>query len=88
MPDLTTAQRLAAYREELREAGFNDTEVNRFVATAAPSLVEDLQVQADLDNGDLSVGEVRVRLTAQWDEDDLQRVVEHVQATVSQAADQ
>jgi hypothetical protein len=49
MSTLTTAQRLAAYREELREAGFNETEVSEFVENAAPSLVEDVVVLADLD---------------------------------------
>ncbi|MFI6510118.1 hypothetical protein ACIBCT_21140 [Streptosporangium sp. NPDC050855] len=44
MTELTTAQRLATYREELRAAGFTHQEVRQLVEQAAPSLTEDVIV--------------------------------------------
>ncbi len=49
MTDLTTAQRLAAYRSELIEAGFTEAEATEFVKNAAPGLVEDVRVKDDQD---------------------------------------
>lgn len=49
MADLTTAQRLAEYRHELREAGFNEVDIARLIETAAPAMIEDIRVQSDLD---------------------------------------
>ncbi|GAA3957969.1 hypothetical protein GCM10023085_45590 [Actinomadura viridis] len=86
MSNLTTAQRLSAYREELCAAGFSDHEAGQLVESAAPSLIEDVEVQADLDDTTPSIGEVRIHLRPEWDEGDLRRVVEHVQGTVEKAA--
>lgn len=86
MADLTTAQRLAAYRTELLEAGFAESEVARFLETAAPSLIEDIEVQADLDDRP-PLGEVRVRMVPHLEEGDLERVAERVQRTVEDAAE-
>jgi hypothetical protein len=44
--DLTTAQRLAAYRAELIVAGFEPVEAQRLVEKVAPSLIEDLDLKA------------------------------------------
>lgn len=48
MSDLTTAQRLAAYRDELLAAGFNAREVWEIVEAATP-LFDDVTVEPDLD---------------------------------------
>lgn len=74
MPDLTSAQRLAAYRDELVEAGFDDAQVANLVGIAAPR-TDDIEVQADLDDATPPVGEVTVRLTPSIDPDALTRVV-------------
>lgn len=87
MADLTTAQRLAAYRTELLEAGFAESEVARFLETAAPSLIEDIEVQADLDDEGPSIGSVTVRLAPHLDEDDLRRIVERVHTATRSAAE-
>lgn len=84
MADLTSAQRLAAYREELLEAGFHEGQVYDLVQIAAPR-VEDVEVQADLDDRP-PLGEVRVRLVPHLEDGDLERVAERVQSTVEEAA--
>lgn len=87
MSDLTTAQRLAAYRDELKAAGFNEEQVAQFVAAVARPMMDDLVVQADLDSDDApSIGEVRVHLMPLVDNDDLTRVVERVRKDVAAAA--
>jgi hypothetical protein len=86
MADLTTAQRLAAYRDELQAAGFSPAEAAEIVQSAAPSLVEDVDVQADLDDTGAVIGEVRVRMVPHHNEDDLRQIAEHVHATVNKAA--
>lgn len=83
MSDLTSAQRLAAYRDELRDAGFSEDQVAYLVGIAAPHM-EDVEVQADLE--DPPLGEVRVRLKAELDKDDIARLVERVQAYVNDAS--
>lgn len=87
MADMTTAKRLAAYRDELLAEGFHPAEVARFLETAAPSLAEDIEVQADLDDRP-PLGEVRVRIVPHLEEGDLERVAERVQHTVEEAAKQ
>ena len=54
--NLTTARRLAAYRDELVGAGFSEKEARKFVRRLAPSEYLDLAVQADPDGGDPAVG--------------------------------
>lgn len=85
MADLTSAQRLAAYRDELRDAGFGEDQVAHLVGVAAPR-IEDVEVQADLDVEPTSIGEVRVRLKPHTDTEDLRRVADQVEATVRAAA--
>jgi hypothetical protein len=79
----TTAKRLAAYRDELLAAGFNEEQVREFVQTAAP-LPDDLVIQADLDT-EPAVGEVLVRFVPQIDPDEIERVVKQSQAFASRA---
>ena len=86
MADLTTAQRLARYRDELVEEGFNATEVARFLETAAPSLIEDIEVQTDLD-GMPAVGNVTVRLKPELDPAEIEALVNEVRAAVERATD-
>lgn len=83
----TTARRLAAYRDELRTAGFDEEQVRDFVQTAAP-LPDDLVIQADVDNEPTAVGEVVVRFVPRVDEGDIERAVKQAQATASKAAQQ
>lgn len=83
--DLTSAQRLAAYRDELRTAGFGEEQVAHLVGIAAPR-VEDIEIQADLDDPGEMIGEVKVRLKAELDKDDIARLVERVQAYVNDAS--
>lgn len=85
MSDLTTAQRLAAYCRELREAGFDEPTVDAFVSSAAPTNLDDVEVQSDLDDPATALGEVRVRMVPSLNEDDLKRMVEHVRNTVGEA---
>lgn len=86
MADLTTAQRLAAYRDELREAGFGDDEIAWCLNAAAPSLIEDVEVQADLDDQGPTIGTVEVRLDPHLNEDDLRRIVERIEDATEAAA--
>lgn len=85
MADMTTAKRLAAYRDELLAEGFHASEVAQFLESAAPSLAEDIEVQADLDDR-TPLGEVRVRIVPHLNDGDLERVAERVQRTVEEAA--
>lgn len=82
MPDLTTAQRLSAYRDELLAAGFAARDTWELVQSAAPALYEDLTVQADLDDTD-SHAVVNVRMVAQVDRESLDQAVEKVRRFVS-----
>ena len=77
MTDLTSAQRLAAYRSELLEAGFDEGQVDDLVRLAAPR-VEDVEVQADLDDEGPSIGSVTIRMTPHLDEEELRRILERV----------
>ena len=83
----TTAKRLAAYRDELREVGFTEIEVARFLETAAPSLIEDIEVKADLEGETHTIGAVTVRLSPHIDEDDLRRIVERIHTATRSAAE-
>ncbi|OLT13018.1 hypothetical protein BJF79_03720 [Actinomadura sp. CNU-125] len=85
MKYLTTAQRLAAYRDELQEAGFDEPTTGDLINFAAPRNLDDVEVQADLDDTAESLGEVRVRMVPRLDEDDLKRVAERVHNTVDEA---
>jgi hypothetical protein len=80
----TTAKRLAAYRDELLAAGFDEEQVREFVQTAAP-LPEDLVIQADLDT-EPAVGEVLVRFVPQIDAEEIERVVKQSAAFAGRAA--
>lgn len=86
MADLTTAQRLAVYRDELRAAGFGEAEVAEFVRSAAPGLVEDVEVQADLDDVGTPIGSVTVRMEPNVDEAEIRRIVERIQDATQSAA--
>lgn len=85
MADLTSAQRLAAYRAELLEAGFDAGQVDDLVQIAAPR-IEDVEVQADLDDDGPSIGTVNVRMDPHLDEDELRRIVERVHTATRSAA--
>lgn len=79
MPGLTSAQRLAAYRDELTAAGFDDDTAGRIVEQAAPKLIEDVEIQADLDDTTPgAIGEVTVRFTPSIDREELSRVIGQV----------
>lgn len=77
MPDLTTAQRLSAYFDELIEAGFNVDTASEMTLRAAPADLVDVEIQADLDDGlpDLSV---RVNLVPHLDPEDIRKMGEEV----------
>lgn len=47
MKYLTTAQRLATYRDELLAAGFDEATAGRLIDLAAPADLEDVAVQSD-----------------------------------------
>ncbi|MFB4294798.1 hypothetical protein ACBI99_44715 [Nonomuraea sp. ATR24] len=83
MPELTTAQRLAAYRDELLEAKFFPADVVHLVAAAAPSLVEDIQLAADIE--DAPALTVRVRLESHVDPESLGRAVDQAKAMLQQS---
>jgi NAD(P)-dependent dehydrogenase (short-subunit alcohol dehydrogenase family) len=75
----TTAKRLAAYRDELVAAGFTSDQANEFVATAAPGLIEDLVVAADVEDENPPIGEVRIHLRPQINDEDVARVAQEIQ---------
>lgn len=77
MADLTTARRLATYRDELAAAGFDELQVRDFLETAAPALVEDVVIQPDIDDT-TPVGEVRVRIVPTDVEGDAERIAARV----------
>jgi hypothetical protein len=79
LPDLTSTQRLAFYRDELRDAGFSDDQVANLIGIAAPR-IDDLEVKADVEDGSTPIGEVRVRLRPHLDGEELRRVVEGAKA--------
>lgn len=87
MAELTTAQRLAAYRDELREVGFDEEQVRDMVQSAAP-LPDDLVIQADVDNEAPVIGEMVVRFAPRIDEGEIERAVKQAQATVAKVAGQ
>jgi hypothetical protein len=83
---MTTAQRLAAYRNELIAAGFNPYEALSLVESAAPGLLDDVEVQADLDARPAPIAEVTVALAAKVDEKSLEHATEEISSAVRNAA--
>ncbi|MEV4672718.1 hypothetical protein AB0K34_13770 [Actinomadura sp. NPDC049382] len=83
----TTAKRLAAYRDELLEAGFDEEQVRDMVQTAAP-LPDDLVIQADLDNEPSAVGEVVIRFVPEIDTEEIERAAKRAHASASKAMGQ
>lgn len=86
MPDLSTAQRLAAYRDELVAAGFSPSEAWRLVESAAPALLDDVEIQPDIDGRPMPIAEVSVALDAKVDEESLERVAEEIRSALQNAA--
>ncbi|TYK45170.1 hypothetical protein [Actinomadura decatromicini] len=80
----TTAKRLAAYRDELREAGFDEDQVRDMIQTAAP-LPDDVVIQADVDNEPTSVGEVVVRFVPEIDAEEIERAAKRAHAAATKA---
>ena len=74
----TTARRLAAYRDELRAAGFDEDQVRDMVQTAAP-LPDDLVIQADVDN------EVVIRFVPEIDTEEIERAAKRAHAVATKA---
>lgn len=83
----TTAKRLAAYRDELRAAGFDEDQIRDMVQTAAP-LPDDLVIQADVDNEPSTVGEVVVRFVPEIDTEEIERAAKRAHAAASKAMGQ
>ncbi|HEY9370057.1 hypothetical protein [Streptomyces sp.] len=84
MPDLTTAQRLAAYRDELLAKGFNAREAWEIVEAATP-LFDDVTVQHDIDNT-TPVATVLVNMAASVDMDSLEQAANKVERFVQSAS--
>ncbi|MDH2424753.1 hypothetical protein [Sphaerisporangium sp. TRM90804] len=85
MPDLTTAQRLAAYREELLSDGFSDTQAWQLVERIAPSRYEDLEVASDLEESPAKMGAVTVYMLPKVDKDSLVKVAEEIRWSLQAA---
>lgn len=81
MPDLTTAQRLAAYRDELAAHGFNAHEAWEIVEAATP-LFDDLTVQADLDDTSEPRIPVTVDMVAHVDRESLDRARKEIERSL------
>jgi hypothetical protein len=81
MPDLTTAQRLAAYRDELAALGFNTHEAWEIVNAATP-LFDDVTVQADLDDTSEPRIPVTVDMVAHVDRESLDRAREEIESSL------
>jgi hypothetical protein len=77
MPDLTTAQRLSAYYDELKAAGFNPDIASQLTLRAAPADLVDIEIQADLDEGIPSLS-MRVNLVPHLDPEEIRRLGEEV----------
>lgn len=76
-PALTTAQRLSAYYDELKAAGFNTETASELTLRAAPTNLTDVEIQADLDEG-LPALSVRVNLVPHLDPEEIRRLGEEV----------
>ena len=88
MADLTTAQRLSAYADELTDAGLDSALVEDIVRDAARAIHEndgEPTVQADLDETNPVVGSVTIELKPQLNEASLERTVAAVHDTITQA---
>jgi hypothetical protein len=79
----TTAKRLSAYHDELAAAGFSDDIVAAFVSAIAPHHIEDLVIEADVEAEDQPVGEVRVHLRPQINDEDVARVADEIRRRAS-----
>lgn len=77
MPDLTTAQRLSAYYEELVAAGFTTDAASEMTLRAAPTDMVDVEIKTDLDDG-LPQLSVKVNLVPHLDPEEIRRIGEEV----------
>ena len=75
----TTAKRLAAYRTELIDAGFSPDRADELAAMAAPALVEDVVLASDAEDQGAPIGEVRVHLRPQINNEDVARIAQEIQ---------
>lgn len=78
MSDLTTAQRLAAYRDELIEAGFADAPAFGMVRRVAPRSLDDVELRSDQDDPPFKVGPVTVYMLAKVDEESIAKAAEEI----------
>jgi len=51
VPELTTAQRLAAYRDELLNAGFTPAQTWELLTRIAPDKYDHIKIKNDLEGG-------------------------------------
>ncbi|MFF9894961.1 hypothetical protein [Streptomyces longispororuber] len=90
MPDLTTAQRLAAYRDELNEAAFPADFIDDLVRDAARHLHREDDgptVTADLEDDDTPcTGVTHVRLVPHLDHEAMTNVLKAMQERATQAS--
>lgn len=78
MPNLTTAQRLSAYHDELLQAGFNAATAGQMTVQAAPRCADDVELQSDLDEPTPKMGPVTVYMLPKVDEESLARTAEEI----------
>jgi hypothetical protein len=74
----TTAKRLSAYHDELIAAGFSDDVVAEFVTAIAPHHIEDLVIETDVEAQDQPIGEVRIHMRPQVNDEDVARMAEEI----------
>lgn len=77
MPDLTTAQRLAAYRDELAAAGFSADLIGPWVVAVAPASLEDVTVAHDLDEVG-PIASVRINMVPRVDPESIRKIGEEL----------
>lgn len=83
MTELTTAQRLSAYHNELIAETFTEEVADEFLKAIVPRHIEDLIVKADIEDENPPIGVVHIHMRPQLDEEDIARAAQEVQRRVS-----
>jgi hypothetical protein len=73
MTDLTTAQRLAAYRDELKAEGFSADLIGPWIGAAAPTCIDEVTVRRDLD-GTSPVATLKIDMVPQVNPESIRRL--------------
>jgi hypothetical protein len=85
LPEITTAQRLAAYRDELLNAGFTPAQTWELLVRVAPDQHDDIKIQDDLTDPQRPAAELHLRLTFTADEESLAHIANTLRARAQAA---